>query len=122
VLIDTAGRSPRDELQIRELQAIVAEAHADEVCLVLSTASGSRTLEHIARQFAPVGITSLILTKLDEATSPGVVLSVARQIPYPVTYLTMGQDVPEDLEPAQSARLARWILGEAELHTLARAA
>lgn len=116
ILIDTAGRSPRDELKIQELKTLLAEAHVDEVHLVLSMVSSSRTLEATAEKFAPAGTTNLVLTKLDEAVSMGPLMTVARKIPLPISYLTTGQDVPDDFEPAQANRMAKLILGKETLH------
>lgn len=111
VLMDTAGRSPRDEIKLQELKAFLHEAQADEVHLVLSTTSSARTLVETARQFQSVGITALLLTKLDEASALGHVFSLLRASRLPVSYLTNGQNVPEDIEVAQAERLARWIVG-----------
>jgi len=69
VLIDTAGRSPKDEVRLQELKAFLTEAGTDEVHLVLSSVAAWRTLESTAARFAAVGATALILTKLDEATA-----------------------------------------------------
>ena len=77
ILMDTAGRSPRDEIKIQELKAFLTEADADEVHLVLSSVAGERTLEQTAEQFAAVGTTAMILTKLDEATGLGNLLPAA---------------------------------------------
>lgn len=111
VLVDTAGRSPKDEVQIRELKSFLDEARADEIHLVLSLASSIKTLETAAANFQPIGLTSLVLTKLDEALGAGALLNVARKLKTPVSYLTTGQDVPEDIEPAHKTRMARLILG-----------
>jgi flagellar biosynthesis protein FlhF len=122
VLIDTAGRSPRDELKIQELKSLLAEAQVDEVHLVLSLVASSRTLEATAANFAPAGTTSVILTKLDEAVGMGALLSVARKIPLPISYLTTGQDVPDDIEPGHAGRIARLVLGEETLYSRRRVA
>jgi flagellar biosynthesis protein FlhF len=111
VLIDTAGRSPRDEVKIRELAAFLAEARPDEVHLVLSAVAGERSLRAAVERFAMVHADRLILTKLDEADGLGGVLAVLGQADRPVSYLTTGQAVPDDIEPADRARLARLILG-----------
>lgn len=115
VLIDTAGRSPRDELKIQELKSFLAEAQVNEVHLVLSLVSSARSLAATAGQFASVGTTSVVFTKLDEAVEMGVLLSAARQIPLPISYLTTGQDVPDDIESAEASRIARLVLGEDRL-------
>ena len=53
----------------------------------------------------------MILTKLDEATSLGNLLPLVRSSRLPISYLTNGQSVPDDIETAESARLARLVLG-----------
>ena len=111
VLIDTAGRSPKDEIRLQELKAFISEASADEVHLVLSSVAASRTLQQTAERFAAVGTTALIITKLDEATGLGNLLPVLRLSRMPVSYLTNGQNVPDDIEIADSPRLAKLILG-----------
>jgi len=110
VLMDTAGRSPRDEVRIQELRAFLTEAGADEVHLVLSSVAGERTLMQTAERFASVGTTALLLTKLDEATGLGNVLPVLRSSKLPLSYLTNGQNVPDDIETADAGRLTRMIL------------
>ena len=76
ILLDTAGRSPKDEIRLQELKVFLTEAAADEVHLVLSSVAAARTLEQTAEQFTAIGATSLILTKLDEANGLGNVLPV----------------------------------------------
>lgn len=115
VLIDTAGRSPRDELKIQELKSLLAEAEVDEVHLVQSLVASTKSLEATAEKFAAAGTTAMILTKLDEAVGMGTLMSVARKIPLPISYLTTGQNVPDDIEPAQARRMARLVLGEDSL-------
>ncbi len=115
VLIDTAGRSPRDELKIQELKTLLAEADVDEVHLVLSLTASIRSLEATVEKFSVANTTSIILTKLDEAAAMGALLSVSRRIPVPVSYLTTGQDVPDDIEPANASRMSRLVLGQDQL-------
>jgi flagellar biosynthesis protein FlhF len=110
ILMDTAGRSPRDEIKIQELKAFLAEAGADEVHLVLSSVAGTRTLTQTIERFAAVGTTSMILTKLDEATGLGSLLPLMQANALPVSYLTNGQNVPDDIETAEPSRLANMIL------------
>ena len=112
VLIDTAGRSPRDEVKIRELADFLAAACPDEVHLVLSAVAGERSLRAAVERFSVVRADRLILTKLDEADGLGGALAVIGQANRPVSYLTTGQAVPDDIEPADRTRLARLILGQ----------
>jgi len=111
VFIDTAGRSPRDEVKIRELADFMAQARPDEVHLVLSAGAAERTLRSAVERFAVVRADRLILTKLDEAEGLGAILGVLGQANRPVSYLTTGQAVPDDIEPADRKRLARLVLG-----------
>ena len=111
ILLDTAGRSPKDEVRIQELKAFLSEARADEVHLVLSSVAAARTLEQTAERFAAVGATALVLTKLDEANGLGNVLPLVRASGLPVSYLTDGQNVPDDIQTADARRLAQMILG-----------
>ena len=80
VLMDTAGRSPRDEIRIQELRSLLTEAEADDVHLVLSATAGTKSLAATAEKFADVGTTALLLTKLDEATSLGHLVSLSRRV------------------------------------------
>jgi flagellar biosynthesis protein FlhF len=115
VFIDTAGRSPRDEVKIRELGEFLLQARPDEVHLVLSAVAGHRSLRAALERFASVQVDRLILTKLDEADSLGGVLAVLGLSNRPVSYLTTGQAVPDDIEPADRRRLARLILRQEEI-------
>ncbi len=116
VLIDTAGRSPRDEVKIRELADFLQAAQPDEVHLVLAAVAGERSLRAAVDKFAVAHADRLILTKLDEADGLGGVLGVLGQANRPVSYITTGQAVPDDIEPAHRGRLARLILGHEVLN------
>lgn len=111
VLMDTAGRSPRDDVKIQELKSMLSEAEPDEVHLVLSSTAGAKSLIATAERFADVGTTAMVLTKLDEAHSLGHLVSLVRECPLPVSYLTDGQNVPDDIQVADRAGMAEMLLG-----------
>lgn len=111
VLLDTAGRSPKDEVKLRELQAFLEEAQADEVHLVLSSVAGAAALSRSAECFAAVGTTALILTKLDEAAGLGQLLPLLQSSRLPLSYVTHGQNVPDDITPADAHVLADKMIG-----------
>ncbi len=111
ILMDTAGRSPRDEVKIQELRTMLSEARADEVHLVLSSVSSIQSLQRITERFDRVGVTSLILTKLDEATGLGNLVQLLRRCRLPLSYVTNGQNVPDDIAAADPRILARNVLG-----------
>lgn len=110
VLVDTAGRSPRNEQQLQELQTMLAAIQPDETHLVMSCSSSSKQLLQTAELFATVGYSHLLMTKLDEALSLGSLMSLAQAQQVPLSYLTTGQNVPDDIEIAESTRLCEQIL------------
>ncbi len=110
VLIDTPGRSPRDELRIKELRSFLVEAGAAEVHLVLAAAASPASLRLAVDRFAVLGTNCLLLTKLDEAASLGAALTCVVQTGQPVGYVGNGQDVPDDIAVADAGELAQRIV------------
>jgi flagellar biosynthesis protein FlhF len=105
VLIDTAGLSPRDPRLEEELTLLAAASTRMDTALVLSAAAQAGAIEEAVRRFAPAKPTTCILTKLDEATSLGGAMSTVIRAHLPVTYVSEGQRVPEDLAPARAHQL-----------------
>ncbi|GIW73683.1 MAG: hypothetical protein KatS3mg103_0205 [Phycisphaerales bacterium] len=110
VLIDTAGRSPRDGQRVEELSAYLAEARPRETHLVLSATAGSTALRRAASGFAAVRPDRVLFTKLDEAESLGVMVSLLHELGLPLSFVTTGQEVPDHIEPGRAERLARLVL------------
>ena len=113
ILIDTAGRSPRDTLKLNELRGILAAVEPDEVHLVLSATASEQCLELAVSRFGEIRTDKIIFTKLDEASNVGVVLNVVRKVNKSLSYFTTGQDVPDDIEEGKGRRLAELIMGDA---------
>src|SRR3954464_15886326 len=111
ILIDTAGRSPNDTLKINELKNLLATVEPDEVHLVLSSTSSEPCIQLAADRFAEVRVDKVIFTKVDEAAHIGVVFNVVRKLNKNLSYITTGQDVPDDIEVGRGRRLAQLILG-----------
>jgi flagellar biosynthesis protein FlhF len=111
VLIDTAGRSPNDAMKLSELRNFLSSAQPDEVHLVLSMTCSQEAVELAIDRFNNVRADRMIFTKLDEAPHVGMMLNIVRKVNKPVSYLTTGQDVPEDIEDGRGKRLAQLILG-----------
>jgi len=112
VLIDTAGRSQRDRDKLQQLQAMLDAAQPHETHLVLSGAAGERVLMEAVDRFGAMGIDRVIWTKLDESASFGVLLNVMNCVKKQLSYVTTGQDVPNDIERGHARRLAEMILGD----------
>lgn len=115
VFIDTAGRSPRDRMRINELRAFLDAAEPDETHLVVSATTHPRHLDSLLERFGGDQIQKLVLTKLDEAASYGPTFDVILGANKPLSYITTGQDIPDDIEVADPNRISRLILGTDEL-------
>ncbi len=111
ILIDTAGRSPRNQERMEDLRRFVEAAHPDEVHLVMSINIHNDVMRDTLERFAAFPVHKLLLTKLDEAAHYGIVLTILSKAQKPIGYLTTGQAVPEDIELVNPKRLARLILG-----------
>jgi flagellar biosynthesis protein FlhF len=111
LLIDTAGRSQKHIMQVGELKSLL-EAVNCETHLVLSAQIKEQDMMEAARRFSAARVDRLIFTKLDETSSYGTLLNVADRTGIPLSYLTTGQKVPEDLEIAEGSKLASLILDE----------
>lgn len=105
VLIDTAGMSQRDVRLSEQLTMLFQSGLPVRTYAVLSASAQRRTLEQVMRTFSKVELDGAILTKLDEATGLGEALSVVVEQGLPVSYISDGQRVPEDLHPARSNNL-----------------
>jgi flagellar biosynthesis protein FlhF len=108
VLIDTAGASPRDpELarRLRLLQQMQENKQRLESAIVLPASSQAGTIDEVLNRFAPANPTAVCITKMDEAVSLGGILSALVRTKLPAAYVSDGQRVPEDLEPARAHSL-----------------
>lgn len=112
ILIDSAGRSPRDVMKINELRRFVEAAKPTEVHLVLSATSSNGCIDLAVEKFSQVRVDRILLTKLDEAAHLGVILNVVRKVNKKLSFLTTGQNVPDDIEASQPRRLAEALLGD----------
>lgn len=111
VLLDTPGRSQNDADQLMELRSIIDIANPHEIHLVLSSTASERVLMREAEAFADLRPDRIVLTKLDEAVSFGMLVSVVRRIGRRLSWVTTGQEVPADIEQATGRRIADMMLG-----------
>lgn len=110
VLIDTAGRLHIDEKLMDELKNIKTAVHPDEILLVVDAMTGQDAVT-VAEAFnKALGITGLIVTKLDGDARGGAVLSVKSVADCPVKFVGMGEKL-DALQPFYPDRMASRILG-----------
>lgn len=105
VLIDTAGRSQRDELKMNDLKCFLEAAKPDEVHLVVSATASMENMLEVVERFRGAGPNRMVLTKVDEAEALGRLVSVSRRSDLPISYVTTGQDIPNDIEVASASRV-----------------
>ena len=110
IYIDTTGRSQQDSQRLSEMQKLVLNAQPDETHLVLSITTRFGDLVDAAAKFSKLKYNRLLLTKIDETTSLGMILNLLSKVKKPVSYITTGQNVPEDIERASREKLARMIV------------
>lgn len=109
IIIDTVGRSQRSGSQLAELARFVRAANPTEVHMVVSASSSEIVQKEAVGNFRQLGIDRTILTKLDECPLPGCILDLAVSTLLPYSYITFGQEVPDDISVAQPQRLARLV-------------
>jgi flagellar biosynthesis protein FlhF len=103
ILIDTAGMSQRDVRLAEKLASLVHNSRVKiKSYLVLSATSQARVMQETVEHFKRIPLAGCIFTKLDECLSLGEIINVAIQNALPVSYLTHGQRVPEDIEMADA--------------------
>ncbi|MFZ5843340.1 MAG: flagellar biosynthesis protein FlhF [Pseudomonadota bacterium] len=114
ILIDTAGMSQRDTRLAGQLAALASSRYPVKQLLVLSATSQRAILQESIKQFGQRRVHGAILTKLDETTSLGAVLSVLLESRLPLMASGDGQRVPEDLRSLRGAQLVDRALKLAE--------
>ena len=104
VLADTAGRLPTQlhlMEELKKIRRVIAKARdgaPDEVWLVLDANTGQNALAQVKAFDAAIGLTGLIMTKLDGSAKGGIVAAIARQHPVPLKFIGIGEGV-DDLQP-----------------------
>ncbi|MBL7179781.1 MAG: hypothetical protein ISS65_06175 [Desulfobacterales bacterium] len=112
ILIDTAGQSQYDRERIEELQRMIPDNLAIDTHLLLSVATTESEMNKTAINFSPLNFQSYIFTKTDEAQWFGSALNQIMKINIPVSYITTGQNVPEDIEQADKRKILNLLLNK----------
>ena len=106
-LIDTPGLAPGDTRGLGALARLLASLRPTETHLVLSATTKPDDARAAVAAFAPLGVTHLVFTRLDETRSVGSLLGIAIDTCRPLSYFGTGRDVPNDLRPASADELLR---------------
>lgn len=113
ILIDTMGSSPYDQGKIEKIYECLRANDTDysvDVVLVMPSSIKYEDLKATYENFAPLGIDTMMFTKLDETRGFGNIFSLVYETKVPISYFSVGQEVPEDLVVASSDFLVDCLL------------
>ncbi|MBI1319894.1 MAG: flagellar biosynthesis protein FlhF [Candidatus Hydrogenedens sp.] len=110
VLIDTAGGSQYNLEHLNELRAMQQAAAPHEVMLAVGAGSPMDDMRSVLSNFSCLNPTSLLFTKIDETRQYGALFSLTVESGLPVSYLSVGQGVPDDIAVASTGKIAHLLL------------
>lgn len=113
ILVDTAGRSHKNEEQCNDLKSLLeaSKDYKQEIYLVLSAATKYRDLVKITETYSKITNYKLIFTKIDETGCLGNILNIRMLTKLPLSYATNGQNVPDDICVLDAQNIAKQLLG-----------
>lgn len=113
ILVDTAGRSHKNKEQTDDLKVLynAFEDYSILTYLVLSATTKYKDLQKITKLYEDIAEFSLIFTKLDETDAIGNILNVKLDTGMPLSYISYGQNVPDDIEVMNPQIIAKQLLG-----------
>ena len=112
VLVDTAGCSHKNKEQIGDVKTLLEQVPISkrQVYLALSVGTKYKDLKEIAEVYSKITDYSIIFTKLDETSSAGVMLNMKMSTKCPLSYVTNGQQVPDDIAVIDAQTVAKQLL------------
>jgi flagellar biosynthesis protein FlhF len=110
ILVDTAGRSHRDKMRLVELQNLLKNLGQQQIFLVISATTNYKNCLDILESYSFLEDYRVLITKIDENVTNGIILNLALKSGRPLSYITTGQNVPDDIEKVDGERVASLIL------------
>lgn len=117
ILIDTAGRSQYDNSRIEDLKTLLSGNLSISTHLLLSIGTVQSEMINTANSFGPLKFQTYIFTKNDEAERFGSVINQISHFKLPVSYITTGQNVPEDIQLANKTKVLKMLLNKKHKHS-----
>jgi len=111
ILIDTAGRSHKNIEQFKELDYLLSTVDEKQIFLVLSATTKHKDMMSILNQYSSISDYNIIFTKVDETISLGTILNVKYLTEKPLSYISFGQNVPDDIELISPKKMTKALLG-----------
>ncbi len=114
VLVDTSGRSHRNEVKLSEIRSFAESIDMEvEKVLCVSATTKRSDLDDVFHAFDVLDYDSVIITKVDETSAIGNVVNVADKYNKPISYITNGQEVPNDIAVATTDGIVELMMGTA---------
>jgi flagellar biosynthesis protein FlhF len=110
ILVDTAGRSPMNQGHLQDLKEFFSIVEPDEIHLVLSVSMHPEILMDAVKSFSELPVNRIIISKIDETIRLGNILNLGKKIDLPISFLTNGQRVPDDIHLADGCEIADLIV------------
>jgi|GEM_PF-948286 len=109
IFFDTSGQSQNNNKNLLEISDYMKAISPDRIFLVISMGLSLKAIEEIIEKYQIVSVTDIILTKLDEAGRMGGPITALKSAKLPLTYLSYGQEIPDDIHPVSDIALMRLI-------------
>jgi flagellar biosynthesis protein FlhF len=110
IFIDTPGVDVREQKEWSHLVALLDPCRDMEKLLVLPASQDAITMRLQAQRFDSLGATRIVLSKIDQNGLLGATLNVAHECEVPIGFLSGGDRIPQDIEPASARRIAGLLL------------
>lgn len=112
ILIDTTGRSSKNIMQISELRSYINKIDEARIYLVLSCTTKDKDIDFITEAYKILKYNNVIITKLDETSSYGSILQILNRSSKPLSLVSTGQNVPDDIKVLSKEELLKLIFQE----------
>ena len=110
IFIDTAGKRPGDEQHREDILRYMEIARPEDILLCVSASTSFSAMKEVIDTYSFIGDYKLLVTKLDETRYHGIILNLSWYAGRRLAYVTTGQNVPDDIENADTDALADQLL------------
>lgn len=110
VFIDTSGKAPQDPDYQGELSRLIELGNIPEIYLTVSSTTSGRVCRQIVKEYDGLGQYRVLVTKLDESGTYGAAVNLCHASGRPLSYITTGQNVPDDIQRAEPGEIIACLL------------
>lgn len=114
IFLDTLGTSPKNKIFLKKIKNILEEIEPSELHLVISATTKTNEVDFILDNYKDLNYNKILFTKLDETNIYGLILNAVYYTNCRLSYITTGQNVPDDIELAYPFKIANLLLGESD--------